>query len=169
MTATLFGLGEELKRLESLVSESEDGEIDAALSAYLDDVNVAVEKKVETYCRMIGEISARWEARMQEAKRIESLAKADDELGGKMERRLKEFMLKTGRTQIETTTCVVRVKGAGGVQKLEYIGDVPAEYTKTETVTYSGPDQEKIRQALKEKKELPFVKLAERGKVLVIK
>lgn len=165
MKESLFGLGETLVELARIIDECEDGELDDRLAAYLDETEGAVAAKVESYCAMIREREARAQARENEAKRMEELARVDNNTSDRMRRRLFEFMERTGRQKMETATAVVRTQNAGGKLPVQLLAPVPATHC---SITYT-PNMVKIRGMLENGEELEFAKLGERSRILVIK
>lgn len=164
MNTSLFGLGEEFERFRAMIEDQPDEEIDGRLSAYLDDLNVSIEKKVEAYCTIIRERTAIANARHEEAQRVKLLAQTDDNFVSRMKCRLRQFMERTGQERIETARHKITLRRNGGKAPMEIVGEVPDEFTKV-LIT---PDNDKIRKALEEKQDLSFAKLGERGKCLVI-
>jgi hypothetical protein len=165
MKESLFGLGETLVELARIIDECEDGELDDRLAAYLDATEGAVADKVETYCSMIREREARAQARENEAKRMEELARVDNNTADRMRRRLFEFMEKTGRQKMETATAIVRTQNAGGKLPVQLVAPVPVTHC---AISYT-PNMVKIRGALEAGEQLEFAKLGERSRILVIK
>ena len=78
---------------------------------------------------------------------------------------LYESMKATGKTKFKTDLFSFGIQKNGGLQPMEIVSDVeiPDEYCRKE------PDNIKIREALKNGAELPFVVLKERGEHLSIR
>ena len=74
-------------------------------------------------------------------------------------------MKTTGKTNFTTDLFTFKIQKNGGQRALTIDGDVPAEYTKTIVEN----DTDKIRQALKEGKELDFAHLEPQTESLRIK
>ena len=165
---SLFGLGEEFERLRAMIEDQPDEEIDERLAAYLDDLNVSIERKIEAYCTIIREREALALARRVEAKRVDALAQTDENFVGRMRNRLREFMERTGQPRIETARHKLAIRNNGGKLPIEIIGDVPPEFCKIEY----RPDRDKIREEIMSRIDgadsLPFARIGERGKCLVI-
>lgn len=165
MKESLFGLGETLVELARIIDECEDGELDERLAAYLDATEGAVADKVETYCAMIREREARAQARENESKRMEELARVDNNTADRMRRRLFDFMERTGRQKMELPTAVVRTQNAGGKLPVQLLSPVPVTHC---AISYT-PNMTKIRGALESGEQLEFARLGERSRILVIK
>jgi len=167
MNASLFALTGKFLELSRMVEEAPDGEIDAALDAFLTDTEGQIEDKVDGYVGLIDELEAVATARKAEAKRLADLARTDENNAARLRERLREHLIFTGRDKLKTTRHNLRIQNAGGKLPL-IISDergVPPELT----VTTVAPDKEKIRAILDAGTQLPYASLGERSKVLVIK
>jgi hypothetical protein len=84
-------------------------------------------------------------------------------------KRMKEALIKAmdaaGTDTIKAGEYTLKIANNGGVQPLKIEGDVPDNYTKV----IVQPDNELIRKALKDGKELDFAHLEPRGRHLNIK
>lgn len=164
---TLWQLGAEMEALAQLADEvSEGGEVPEELSYALDkwfaEINDDLESKVDGYAALIQDRLARAEARSKEAKRLQALATADENLATRLKDRLKTFLEFKGIRRIDSARYRVTVATNGGKQPLdihEPAEKLPEEYTKIEVK----PDSEKIRAALEAGKKLGFAVLQPRS------
>lgn len=162
--STLYEItGDYLRLLEML---EEDENIDEqAFEDTLEGIEGEFEIKADNYAKIIKELRAESEkyvaeiGRMQ--KRMETLANN--------EKRLKQHLYKsmkaTGKLRFKTDLFSFGIQKNGGLQPMEILPDVeiPDEYCRKE------PDNTKIREALKNGAELPFVVIKERGEHLSIR
>ena len=144
--STLYEItGDYLRLLEML---EEDENIDPQAFA---DTLAGIEGESEKYAAEVG--------RMQ--KRMETLANNEKRL----KQHLFDSMKATGKLKFKTDLFSFGIQKNGGLQPMEIFPDVaiPDEYCRKE------PDNNKIREALKNGAELPFAVLYERGDHLVIR
>lgn len=161
--STLYEItGDYLRLLEML---EEEKSIDPqAFKDTLEGIEGEFEIKADNYARIIKELRAESEKyaaevrRMQ--KRMETLANNEKRL----KQHLYESMKATGKTKFKTDLFSFGIQKNGGLQPVEILPDVkiPDKYLHKE------PDNNKIREALKNGEELPFAVLKERGDHLVI-
>lgn len=165
--STLFELTGQLESLRHTL-ESSDGEIPPDLLAWLEGAEGEFAAKVEAYCNVIGELEALATARKAEVDRLKALHSTTAATISRMREALRESMIRTGQTRVETVRHKVWVQAAGGAQPLniDEMG-VPERFTRT--VTHTEPDREAIRKALESGESLPFACLAARGQILRIK
>lgn len=167
----LYELTQEMVELDTLLAQAEDPDSPEVFDAIqralaLHDER---ERKVDAYCCLIAEISARAAARKAEADRLNASATASANAVKRLKTRLLEAFNAMGIGKLETERFTVSVAKNGGLVPLEIDPDVdpaalPEEYQK---VTIS-VDNEKVRAALATT-ELPFAKLGERGQHVRIK
>jgi hypothetical protein len=103
------------------------------------------------------------------AKEIDRLKAIEDRLVAthkRMKDALQNTMIEIGKPEIKTDLHRFKLVNNGGLQPLKIISVVPNEYTKKEVIIK--PDNDKIRQAIKDGQELDFARLEERGKHLKI-
>jgi hypothetical protein len=107
-----FQIGDEELALHAILEEvggdMSDEEAEAAIEAWFAEIEQDVEKKVDGYCALVKHFAKVAEARKEEAKRIEAMAKADANRAEKLKTRLHEFMRTTNRPKIETLRFKVR-------------------------------------------------------------
>lgn len=175
MTTSLFDLTTEILELEAMLTAAEgeipDEETEAALDAYMEQLEGDLHAKLDGYVTLISEFEARSEMRSKEAERIYALAKADANNADRLRERLKQFFVRTNRDKpVETARFRISLVGAGGKLPLKLHcqpEQLPAEFRKEKVVISA--DQDAIRAALERGERLVFAELGERGKVLRIK
>ena len=161
---TLFEIGDELNHVLSLIRD--DGEVDGPLEEWLAKVG---EREAEKFDRCVGLIrlletdAAKFKAEAAafeaEAKRWEEKAKSRETRVGDLRDRLRDHLVRTGRTKAETASgraLRVQVNGAAKLA-VDPGAKVPAEFCTLE------PDRDKIRKALAAGRELAFARLLPRG------
>lgn len=168
---TLYKLTLEMEELDELLATCEDPNAPVIFDAIqralaLQDER---ERKVDAYCSLIAEITARMAARKAEAERLYMSAKVSENAVVRLKTALLESFKILGIKKLETERFTVTVAGNGGmlpliVDPLLNPETLPKELQRV-TIT---ADNEKIRAAL-EIAPLPFAKLGERGTHLRIK
>lgn len=165
----LYQLTQEMIELDVLLESAEDPDDPAVFDAIqralaLQDER---ERKVDAYCCLIAEISARAVARKAEAKRLSENASRQENKVKALKRRLLESFEALGIGKLETERFTVSaVKNGGKVPlQIEPFAEIPEEFQR---ITIS-PDNDKIRAALEAGDDLPFAQLGERGKHMRIK
>lgn len=164
----LYDLTGDIKRLYEMAEE--DGNITEFQDAYSDTMEALqgeFDEKVASTARFIRDLEA-------DADAINSEVLALKRKESSIEKRIKwlrEYLLKNmeeaGRTQSGDAVTTVRIRRNGGKLPLVFNKgvEIPQEYQKAE---YS-PDNDKIREELESGKVLPFVRLGERAKSIMIK
>ena len=166
----LYELTQEMVELDTLLATADDPdspEIFDAIQRAL-ALHDERERKVDAYCCLIAEISARAAARKAEASRLAENARLAENNVKRLKTRLLEAFNAMGIGKLETERFTVSVAKNGGLVPL-LVDDVdpatlPTEFQK---ITVS-VDNEKVREALATT-ELPFAKLGERGQHVRIK
>lgn len=168
---SLYQLTNDMKELDDLLADADpnDPGIEAAIqqALFLHDER---EKKVDAYCSLIAEISARGAARKAEGQRLLKSAEVAENAVKRLKTRLLESFKTLDIKRLETERFTVSVANNGGVVPLILAPDLdpeslPAQFKKIITT----PDNEAIRTSLEAKEELPFAKLGERGQHVRIK
>lgn len=168
---SLFDIEGDMAALMAMLEDEsgvdEDGEIHPQLLKWLEESEGQFERKVENYCSLIGELKAVADARKSEANRIRELQALAENKADRMKKTLFEVFKRMKIEKCETTRYKLRVQNAGGYLPLivDEFQAIPQEFQK---VTVQA-DRDAIRAALDSGKELPFAKLGERSKVLIIK
>jgi len=164
---SIFDLQDELLHLRHVLEMESEGEINPALAEWLTSKEDELERKVEGYCSVIGELEAMADARKIEARRIADLGTVDANKAHRMREVLREVFQKLSIPRMETTRYKLRLQNAGGKQRItvDPFETVPNEFTKTMVE----PDLDKVRQVLEAGQSLPFATLVPRSQVLIIK
>ncbi len=161
--STLYEItGEYLTLLEWL--EDEENIEDSAIMDTIKAIDEDLEDKADNYAKIIKELKAEAKKFEAEKKRLEDRQKAMENRAKLLNKHLYDSMKLTGKTKFKTGLFSFGIQKNGGLQPIEIDAkNVPDEYM------FKEPDNAKIRQALKEGKELPFVTLKEYGDHLVIR
>lgn len=167
----LYELTQEMIELDTLLATAEDPddpEIFEAIQRAL-ALHDERERKVDAYCCLIAEISARAAARKAEAQRLAENASRSEATVKRLKTRLLDAFNAMGIGKLETERFTVSVAKNGGLVPLELDptldpSTLPEEFQR---VTIS-PDTDAIRAALATT-TLPFAKLGERGQHVRIK
>ncbi len=137
---------------------------DSAIMDTIKAIDEDLEDKADNYARIIKELQAEAKKFEAEKKRLEDRQKAMENRAKLLNKHLYDSMKLTGKTKFKTGLFSFGIQKNGGLQPIDIDAkNVPDEYMHKE------PDNAKIRQALKEGKELPFVTLKEYGDHLVIR
>lgn len=173
---TLFEISADLRALEELLTDI-DGEItdDAAgeaIEQWFDELGEARDTKIDNYCNLIAELTARSEARAAEAARISRLADVDNNAATRLKNALKAFMDIHGLAKLETPFHKLTVAKNGGKAPLiipdEWRDDAvnaPEAYHRT----FIKLDTEAIRADLEAGQAVEGCVIGERGTHLRIK
>lgn len=137
---------------------------DSAIMDTIKAIDEDLEDKADNYARIIKELQAEAKKFEAEKKRLEDRQKAMENRAKLLNKHLYDSMKLTGKTKFKTGLFSFGIQKNGGLQPIDIDAkNVPDEYMHKE------PDNAKIRQALKEGKELPFATLKEYGDHLVIR
>jgi hypothetical protein len=166
---TLLEITADVEALDDLLSEVggdvSDPRVEAAVSQWLSEIENDFARKVDNYVAMIRTIEARAEVRRAESKRLAERARIDEGSASWLRQRLIDVMHRLDRPSVETDRWRVSVARNGGLQPIEIVGDVPAEFRRV----VSEPDNAAIRTALLEGRELGFAVLRDRGERLNVR
>jgi hypothetical protein len=176
MKKSLFEISEELLALdnvlESLEGKDEDqvAEILKWFEQLATDTLEARDRKLDNYAAFIADLEARAAIRKEEAKRLQQLAKIDENKAKRLREKLKVFFEQQNYTKLETPRYKFSLASSGGKIPLMFDdsyspSDLPAQFTKS-TIE---PDMDAIRAALESGETLPFASLGERSKQLRIR
>lgn len=161
--ASLYKLKEDYNVVLHMLDDPDADE--QAIIDTCDAIEGAIEDKADSYAFIISDINADIEAIKAEesrlAKRRRTLTNRIDTLKNILE----AAMRATGRLKFKTALHSFGIQKNGGKAPLDVYGEVPTEFTKTITE----PDNEAIRAALEEGKQLNFACLQERGESLRIR
>ncbi len=156
--STLFEIGSELTAM--LDSIKDDGEIDAEFDAWMSRLAEQEADKLDNYVGAIRTLEMEASAAKDIAQRFFAKQRSRESKIAFMKKRMKEHLEKTNRKRIETTSgWVIRLHA--NKQGFRITGEVPTNFTITETKTTTNPNWKMIEDALK-KGELAFAKMDER-------
>jgi hypothetical protein len=167
---TLFDISTDLEKLSELLDDCSDTEQQEAISNWLESIGSERDKKLDGYAALIGEIEARAEARVAEAKRLTELAASDKAKVRLLKERLKWFFALHNLKKVETARYKLSLAANGGKAPLVISDEIlatnlPEQYQR---VTVE-PNTTAIREALEAGEELEFARLGERGTSLRIR
>lgn len=158
---TLYDLQGEYMRLYDMATEMDDVQ---AFNDTLECLDSELEVKGNGYIRVIKTLEMEAKQCEEELERI----KRKKEVRENAVKRLKQALIGAldiaGKKDITCGEYTLKIRNNGGLQPLKIDGEVPANYMK---IKYE-PDNELIRKALAEGKELSFAHLEERGRWLKI-
>ena len=144
----------------------EEGSIDPqAFKDTLVGIEGVFEIKADGYARVLKELNAEALKFKAEIERMTAKMNAITNNSARLKQHLYDSMKSTGKVKFKTDLFSFGIQKNGGLQPMEIVPDVeiPDEYCRRE------PDNNKIREALKNGAELPFAVLKERGDHLVIR
>ena len=168
---SLYHISSEMQTVIDAMLEggADSPEAMTALDEHLKGLEAALESKAEGYAGVIRELEMRATARTEEVKRIRALADADATLAQRLQERLRDAMIATGTTRVETARFRITVQANGGKQPLVIdpgaVDDLPAAMTRI----VREPDKEAIRAALEAGDSIPGCELLPRGSSLRIR
>ena len=161
--ATLFELVDEFQHLYDLATDETFDE--ESFNGMMDVLTADLENKSSGYVAVIQQL----QMEQDKADELEKAFKAKKEARKNAIRRIKERLIVAmdalNTKELPAGDFTIKIQGNGGQQPLAITGDVPEEYTKITIET----DNDKIRTALKEGKELDFAHLEPRGRHISIK
>lgn len=159
---TLYDIQGEYKRLYELATDEED---EQAFLDTLECLDAELEDKGKGYAYIVKQL----EMEADECNKMMAFFKRKKEIREAHAKRLKEAYIKAmdvaGKDTIKCGEYTLKIKGNGGQQPLKIDGEVPANYMR---IKYE-VDNELIRKAIAEGKELPFAHLEPRGRHLEIR
>lgn len=161
---TLYEItGDYLRLLEML--EEEESIDPQAFKDTLEGIEGEFEIKADGYARVLKELASEKEKFKAEIERMTAKMNAITNNSARLRQHLFDSMKATGKLKFKTDLFSFGIQKNGGLQPMEIVPDVeiPDEYCTKE------PDNNKIREALKNGAELPFAVLKERGEHLSIR
>lgn len=167
---SLYQLTNEMAELDELLASADPNspEVLALIQRAL-ALQDEREHKVDAYCSLIAELTARGAARKAEAERLYLNAQRQENAAKSLKYRLLESFKTLGIKKLETDKFTVSVCANGGLVPLELAPNLdPATLPKNFQRVTVTPDTEAIRAALATT-ELSFAKLGERGQHVRIK
>lgn len=159
--ASLFAIGDSLQDILFRIEEN-DGELDAALEAWFENVQEDLQAKADGYAALISEFQARSLARKAEADRLAELSATDANMAKRLKNRLLAFMEMNSIPRIDTPRYRITVAKNGGLVPVKVMvtgEELPPSYQR-HAIT---PDLDAIREALLAGKEVPGAALLPRG------
>ncbi len=179
----LFELGQQLEAVFDSLDQV-DGEftpeIESAITAWLESVDLDLDQKIDAYCSLIDKFNAHASIRKAESDRLAAMAKVDLNNAKRLKDRMKQFMEFTGNQKMETKYRKLRLQNNGGALPIQWIakdGDfitvLPDEPSidslpPEDVVQIPSIDMEAIRSDLEGGVELSFARLCDRGQHLRI-
>lgn len=169
-TPSLFELTDDFRALMDFGYEPEEEE------AFTDTLNMimeSIEDKADGYCAVINRFDFNVQMIKAEEERLKVRKEAIERRIDRMKEALKQtltVMKENGieKSEIKTALHTIKLAGNGGKQPMEVNKEkVPKDFTKTTVIVE--PDNDKIRKALEEGKELDFAELKPRGTHITIK
>lgn len=168
---SIFAITDDLHALDDLLFEAggdiSDPRIEAAIHAWMEELDNDLQNKADNYAALIVEIEHRAAIRKEEANRLTQRAKLDQQHAAFLSSRLKSVFESWGIKKLKTARFRLGVVCNDGLQPLDIHGVVPAEWTKSEVVVTQ--DRDRIRRALEAGESLPFAVLQPRGTRLSIR
>lgn len=167
---SLFQLSEEILQLRQILDSAEhEPETIDAVEEYLKSLASDRERKLDNYAALVRELEARAKIRLDEAKRLESLAKRDLDTVERLKERLRLVFTMHEWRSVDTDRFRITLAQNGGKQKL--VVEVPIEeleerFRRTETKVVA--DNDALREALGDGEVIEGVRLEERGTTIRI-
>lgn len=165
MSMTLFDIKGEFFRLYELAVQNDDPECEEAFNNALDDLKTDLAGKSAGYVHVIKQL----DMEADECDKVIEAFKAKKEARknhiAKMKNALLDAMDAAQLTELKAGEYTLKIAKNGGKQPLVIDSTVPDNYMK---IKYE-PDNDLIRTAIEEGKEINFAHLEERGRHLNIK
>lgn len=170
--STLIDINADLVAFQTLLDECGDElspEAAAALDEWFAELSAKQTDKLDAYGAVIRQFELRAVARQAEIDRLAVRVRVDQNNAKRLKDRLLAFLDAQEVSKVETARYKFSACNNGGklpVKLPEDVGTLPAEYRRVETRVIA--DQEKIRAALEEGREVPGCRLLPRGRHLRI-
>jgi len=160
---TLFEIVNEFEELYELAT---DPEVDSEVwETTLEALTGELEVKSAGYVNVIKQLEMEAKQAKEISRQFADKQKTRENHIKQMKEALLYAMQNTGMDKVEAGDFTIKIQNNGGSQPLVIDGAVPDTYNKL----IIEPDNERIRRALEEGKELDFAHLEPRGKHIVIK
>lgn len=150
--ATLYELTGSYHKLLEL-SEDTDPTL---FSDTMDSITDAIEDKAVGYAKVDKELDKDEKALREESQRLSARAKAINNNRRILKQNLQDAMETTGKTKIKTKEFTIYIQNNPASVKIPDEGKIPAYLTKKTIV----PDKTRIKQLLKEGKDVPGAELS---------
>lgn len=165
MSMTLFDIKGEFFRLYELAVQNDDPECEEAFNNALDDLKTDLAGKSAGYVHVIKQLDMEAEECDKVIEAFKAKKEARKNHIAKMKNALLDAMDAAQLTEIKAGEYTLKIAKNGGKQPLIIDSTVPDNYMK---IKYE-PDNDLIRTAIEEGKEINFAHLEERGRHLNIK
>lgn len=168
---SLFSISDDLEKLNELLDEcGNDSQQQELINHWFEELGNERDRKLDNYCALIAEMSARAEVRKAEAKRLSQLAAVDEQRARLLKERLKWFFETHNLKAVETPRYRLSVAKNGGKAPLILNdGITPTQLPERFVKVSIDPDTTAIREALEAGEQLDFATLGDRGTSLRIK
>jgi len=172
--ATLREIDADLQALEDLLfsigGDISDEDADVIIDHWFAELGDARDKKLDGYATLIRSLEGRAKLRTEEADRLYHLAKLDTGGAKRLKDRLRWWMDSHVLHRVQTKLHRFTLGLAGGKQALTLTvpdAEIPEGYAIYQTIRVI--DKERIRWELEDGRTLPFARLEERGKTILIR
>jgi hypothetical protein len=165
---TLLEIGEEMRRLDAMLDQLDNGEIPndevgAALDAMFASAQENLERKLDGYAALIKSYQLRAVVRRSAREQLDKHIKADEGRADRLKDRLQNFFEEHGLKTVNTDRFRVALCGNGGRVPIEIT--VPPEKLHPDFQRLVvEPDLEAIHAAIKEGQQIEGVTVKERGR-----
>ncbi|WP_278551804.1 siphovirus Gp157 family protein [Companilactobacillus farciminis] len=149
--ATLYELTGKYLQLAELAEETDP----QLFSDTMDSITDAIEDKAVGYAKVDKELAKDEKALKEEAKRFSARAKTIDNNRKNLKQSLQNTMELTGTEKIKTPEFTIYIQNNAPSVRIPDESKIPAYLTKTDIV----PDKTRIKQLLKEGKDVPGAEL----------
>lgn len=165
MSMTLFDIKGEFFRLYELAVQNDDPECEEAFNNALEDLKTDLAGKSAGYVHVIKQLDMEAEECDKVIEAFKAKKEARKNHIAKMKNALLDAMDTAQLTELKAGEYTLKIAKNGGKQPLIIDSEVPDNYMK---IKYE-PDNDLIRTAIEEGKEINFAHLEERGRHLNIK
>ncbi len=172
--ATLFQIGEDLRALSDLLDERggdvTEADVAAAVDAWFQEVGDAQAEKLDRYVNLIRRQEMHAAAAKAEAEQYAAISAARDNEARRLKDRLKLFLELTGQQKVQTATGrSIWVQPNGGTPLVTDPAIDPASIPDDLAKVTRTFDRDKVIEALKGGRGIPFARFGERGTHLRIR
>lgn len=151
LMATLYDLTGKYLQLAEFAEETDP----QLFSDTMDSITDAIEDKAVGYAKVDKELAKDEKALKEEAKRLTDRAASIARNRKNLKGNLQEAMESTGQSKIKTPEFTIYIQNNTPALRIFDEGEIPAYLGKTTTV----PDKSRIKQMLKEGKDVPGAEL----------
>lgn len=133
-TPTLWELSEDMRALEALLEEQDEGTLDDAdvIARWLEELDGAIADKADRVLCVIQTIEARAGLRRREVQRLSERARIDESKASRLRERLKDLLVAAGHTSLEVTHGRITVRSNPAQPDVDGIDPMllPEQYRK---------------------------------------